>query len=447
MEFVKYLKGCVWDLILCAVMAVSLCYAEGSGFYVAESLHKNYVLLLGIVVLTTAVLAAISYNKKTLIFGISGIAAALVLLFLVLGLNSGIGNVFADKPGNPWLYVTLMITTTVGVYLLSRTRIGTCGLLAAGILVMAVIQFLYKPGHLAALFLFLCACGSMYIFKNYQRNVVQSQTVKTAFGRTFVISAVLSVLLLSLGAGIFYGIVKPLDPPARELKLITKYMSFETLQELGIASEVLLTDPDQFTQKTDDTEKTAKQEGDKKKDNPDKGNKGKDQDKSQNKQDNQVNRLDKNDSSQVFYAIKYTTEKISPVWWILMLLLLIVLAVVLKLWLRDRWFRKVKEQPKKEQVQTLYRYYLKKFALMGVKKQKEDTPLEFAEKAASQLEAFEESGVSIRSLTETFVGAAYSPSGVSEQGYKAYLSFHKVFYSCCRKHLGKLKYMLKFFRI
>ena len=106
MEFVKYLKGCVWDLILCAVMAVSLCYAEGSGFYVTESLHKNYVLLLGVVVLTTAVLAAISYNKKTLIFGISGIAAALVLLFLVLGLNSRIGNVFADKPGNPWLYVT-----------------------------------------------------------------------------------------------------------------------------------------------------------------------------------------------------------------------------------------------------------------------------------------------------------------------------------------------------
>lgn len=444
MKFGYYIKNCIWEWILCSVIACSLSMIIFNGFYIAADRQSNYAVIITMTAVLIAICFAGAYSKKSAWIALaSGIAAAVAGLIL-LRQSEPLRNVFRDQESNPYLYFLILILTALAVFFLSRTRTGTGILFVAGAFLTAAIQFLYESGHLYAMLLFLCGCGTMYIYKNYQKNVLESETLKTAFGRTFAISTVLCMIVLALSAGVFYGIVKPLDPPKQDLKLITKYMALEVLEKVGIADTHIMNDSEERTNNVNDNEKDSKQKGDRKEDKSE-GDQEKQKDEKKKEQRNNPSRLDNSKKNKLFYAIKYTTEFLTPFLLIPLFCLLIATAILIKLWVRRRWLKKTMEQPKKEQILRMYHLYLKKFRHLKIRKAPEETPFEFKERVAPHLRAFNEENVSFSTLTDIFVRAKYSEAVPDEKEYQCYLTFHKTFYKNCRKYLGNFKYMLKFF--
>lgn len=443
MRFGYYVKNCIWEWLLCSVISCSLSMILFNGFYIAAERQSNYVLIIAVTAILTGLCFLGAYNRRSALLAAGTGLAAVIVGTIVLQQMQGAQSVFRDQESNPYLYFLILILTALITFFLSRIRTGTGILFIAGAFLAGAMQFLYESVQLYALLVFLCCSGAMYIYKNYQKNVLESETVKTAFGRTFAISTVLCILILALSAGIFYGIIKPLDPPKQDLKLITKYMSLEVLEKVGIADTHIINDSEDTTSNQNDNEEDSRKKGDKQ-DNS-KGDKTQRKDENKKEQKSNPSKLDNSMKDKLFYAVKYTVDKISPLWLIPLLFLILALAVLTKLWLRKQWLKKVMEKPRAEQIIQMYHFYLKKFRHLKIRKTPEETPFEFQERAEPYIRFFGEADISFSRLTDIFVKVQYSEEAVEEKEYQSYLNFHKIFYKNCRQYLGNFKYVIKFF--
>lgn len=441
MNFMRYVKTAVWDYLLCVVMCCGVNVTILSGFYIPESLQYNYPLLAATALLMCAFLFAGAYSKKSIWIAAGAFVLLAAILLIAARRASGGENVFRDQESNPYLYFIVSVIAIVIVFLLSRTRTGTAVLFAAGSFALAMIQFLYTSDHWIALLLFVLACGAMFLYRNYYKSVLESQTVKTAFGRMLILSIALCLLVTLVGTGVFYGIVKTFDPQARELKLITKYMALETLQKIGIADLNVLPDYDKTTQRTSEEERKAKEE----KESKEKKAEGNDTQKEvRNKDPKTPNQLDTSEEA-AFQVVSYLKK--SHLWVLFPILPLLVAAgaVFAKLRLRKQWLKKLEPESNRVKVTRMYPYYMRKLRRMKIIKAPEDTLFQFVEKAAGPLQHFEAEGADFKRLTEIFVRASYGREEISDPEFNRYLSFHQVFYKNCRQYLGRLKYILKFF--
>ena len=444
MSFTYYLKNSIWEWILCTAIGSSLSLIVFNGFYISQQRQSDYGIVIRIIAVLSIGCILGAYNKRTVLIAIgSGVLSVLAVL-LMIQKKSGVISVFRDQESNPYLYFLIIIIVALTVFMLCRTRTGTGILFVAGAFMTAAMEFLYESVSLAAMLMFLCSCGAMYIYKNYQKNVLESQTVKIAMGRSFTISVILCILIMAISAGIFYGIVKPMDPPERELKLITKYKALEIMEKVGIADTHIIDDSDELTDNINEDEKDSRNKGDKE----DKSKGEKEKQKDENLKDNKNNPTNLDDSmNKLLYAIKYMASVVTPLLLIPFLLLIILAAILMKLWLRRRWLNKVKAMPLKQQIIEMYHFYIKKFRRLKIRKAPGETPFEFSDRAEMYLSNFRTEEASFSLLTEIFVKAKYGDEQVVEDDQKRYLNFHKMFYKNCRKHLGNFKYIIKFFML
>lgn len=442
MNFKFYLKNSIWEWILCTVIGSSLSQILFNGFYISQDRQNAYgfVICFTAVIIIACILGA--YNKRSVIIALGAGVLAAAAGILIMQQSGSIGGAFRDQEDNPYLYFLIMILTALIVFLLCRTRTGIGILFVMGAFTAASIEFLYESVSLIFMLMFLCGCGSAYIYKNYQKNVLESHTVKIAMGRSFLISVVLCVLVLAFSAGVFYGVIKPLEPPKHDLKIITKYKSLEVLEKTGIADTHIINDSDELTDNINENKKDSNKKAEKE----DKSKGEKEKQKNENLKDNKNNPTRLNDSmNQLLYAIKYTASVVTPLLLIPFILLLILIAVLVKLWLRRRWLNKVKQLPVNQQIVEMYNFYIRKFRILKIRKSPEETPFEFEERARNYLNDFRTEEVTFTVLTEIFARAKYGNVHIEQEDLRRYLDFHKMFYRNCRKHLGNFKYIMKFF--
>lgn len=235
MNFAGHLKNSIWEWFLCTFLSASLAMTIFHGFYIAAERQNNYILILCSTALLTAGCFCGAYSKKSALIALGAGAVTAIICVIFMQQRGAEGSAFRDEESNPYLFFLILTLTALAVFFLTRTRTGTGILFAGGAFLAGTIQFLYETLQLPVMLLILCSSGALYIYKNYQENVLESETVKTAFSRIFLISAITCIVITGLSAGVFYGIIKPLEPPKQDLKLITKYMSLEILDQVGIA--------------------------------------------------------------------------------------------------------------------------------------------------------------------------------------------------------------------
>jgi hypothetical protein len=437
-----YLRNSIWDYLLLVVMACCFARTALSGFYTPAYLYGN----IGLLIIMSASLCALllfgAYSKRSVVITIIAFAVCFVA-FIILVRASGAGNVFADTERNPYLYFVLVALTSVGVFLLSRTKVGCIALFAAGAVVLCMVRFLYEVDHLIEFMLFLLAAGTMYIYRNDRGSVLSSRAIRPVFGHTTATGAVLCVLVIGMGCGIFFGIVKPLDPPARDLKLITKYLSLPTLEKIGVAELTEMPDDNLSSNKTSDEEQSAKADGDKPEDTPSDADKDSDQD-----TEDKTNPLALDSSRNPFFkVIDYLAEKLG-IFTIPIIIAVIIAALIFgKLYRRRRWLALLSARSCDEQVREMYSYYMKKLGFIKVRKPPEDTLFEFAERTRPILERFDAPEASFRDLTDIYIKSCYGTESATGEEVAKYRRFHDKFYANCRAYLGGFGYTIRFFRI
>jgi hypothetical protein len=440
--FARYLKNSIWDYLLLVVMACCFARTALSGFYTPAYLYGNVILLVIMVALLCALFLLGAYNRRSVIIAVLAFAVGFVV-FIAAARASGQANVFADTERNPYLYFILVGLVAVGIFLLSRTKAGCAVLFAAGAVILCMIRFLYETDHLIEFLIFILAAGTMYIYRNYRNNVLSSRTIRPTFGRTTATGAIVCALVIAIGCGAFFGIVRPLDPPEHDLKLITRYLSLPTLERIGVADRTEVPDDERTSDKTNDKEQNAK-EG---KNDPEDAARNAEEDLEKDAK-NKTNPLALNNSrNPLLRVISYLAEKLGIFAIPIVVAVAIVVAALVKLYRRRRWLRTISGRSADEQVREMYSYYMKKLGFIKVKKPPEDTLLEFMERTRPILERFDAPDASFRDLTDIYVRSCYGTEPATGEEVAKYRRFHEKFYANCRAYLGGFGYTVRFFGI
>lgn len=438
----QYAAGRIWELALCVLTAFAAVGIELNGFYIDSARQGNYILIAVTAAAVMLLCFTGAYSRKSA--AIAGTAAVILILagIAVIQIRTPVSTVFRDEEGNPWLFFLIIVLTSLVVFFLCRTVTGTGILFIAGAFLTGALQFLYSTVNIYMMLMFICGAGALYIYKNYQRSVLRTETVRTAFTGVFAISAAVCIIIMLLAAGIFYGIVRPLDPPQRELKLITSYKALEVLEKAGIADMQDIYDSDELTDQINDNKEDSRQKGDRQ-DNSE-GDIHQQVDDRQKDQRRDPGELD-DSSNPLLYPVKYAYNIYGPFVLAGLLILIIILAVLTKLWLRRRWLGRVMKKTPEQQIILMYGFYIKRFRKMKIPKRASETPYEFCQRERSGLRLFRAGDISFEDITDIYVRAKYGRQPVSGEDRQRYLTFHREFFRNCRKYLGKLKYIIKFF--
>jgi hypothetical protein len=419
-------------------VACSLARTIAEGFYVAEDLSANMPLLTGVCAGVTAWLFIGAYSRRLaviiIVLSVLGVGAA-----MFAARSSGV-DVFSDTETNPYIYFAILILSAAGTFLLSRTKAGCIVLFAAGALLLCGIRFLYEQNHLAEFIVFLVGAATLYALRSYRRNMSDAKTAKPRFGIMAGTAALVFVLTMALGTAAFYGVVKPLDPPARELKLITHYMSLETLERLGIADRIPELDENMTSDKINDDKKNAKPGTDKKEKLPD----GVKNDKKDDKDKDDPSALDSSNNP-LFRVIKYLSD--NNLWFLIPVIIAAALAaaILIKKIRRRRWLAALAGKPEREQILIMYRWYMKKLQIMKIRRAPDATLYQFVRDASPALKRFASQGADFGELTQIYVKSCYGEEPASGEEVEKYRSFHQVFYKNCLGYLGRFSYMVRFF--
>ncbi|MDR3225480.1 MAG: DUF4129 domain-containing protein [Clostridiales Family XIII bacterium] len=437
---VRYLKNSIGEYLLLVLMVGCFARTILSGFYTPAELHDNIALLAALAAALCVLLLLGAYSRKASIIAIIAFSAGFAI-FVIAVRTSGGGNVFSDVPGNPYLYFVLVLLSSVGIFLLSRTVAGCVALFAGGAVILCMIRFLYETAYIIEFLLFLLAAGAMYVFRNYRSNVRVARTARPVPGRMAATGAVLCALTIAIGCGLFFAVVQPLDPPARDLKLITRYMSLPTLEKLGVAERTEIPDDELASRNTNENEQHAKEGTGKPEDVPSEADKDSEKDTR-----DKTNPLSLDSSRNPFFRVISFLYKRLGIFTLPVLAAAILLcAVLVKRYRRKKWFRSLAARSPNEQVKEMYAYYMRKFRFIKIDKPPEYTLLEFAERAQPTLERFNAPGSSFRELTDIYVKSCYGKEPVIGEEVRRYFRFHEMFYSNCRAYLGGFGYMVRFF--
>ncbi len=435
----QYLRYGIWDWILCTLISIGMSMNVLSGFII-DDLDRRVPMLIVVSAAVTFVCMLVAYNRASSIAGILvGIALAVVLLFIVWR-----SDMFSNDEGNETLiFYIVAVLMALAVFLICRRRAGIIVLFLAGNVVCAGASFLEFPCRLWAYLLFLAAAAAIFFYRTYVRSVLQSHSGKVRF-KGFMLQNVCIVLVaLLLTSGIYYGIIRPLDPPTDDLTLIQRIMSFEMLETLGVSQTRSVLDPDRTSTEEPEDERTTREMEESRQEDIEAGQNLPEESQEQNAGTELDTAPEETPPAQaITYVVKHY-------WWVWVIIIaaVIVFLILLRRILRRRWLATIDGLSREDGVYNLYRFFLFGLAKSGYQRASNLTLEEFWELRKNQLCKFDTDGVDFGKLTDTYRKVYFGRQPVSEEEYKDYLTYYNGFHRHVRKEAGFWRYLFLYFRM
>jgi hypothetical protein len=247
---------------------------------------------------------------------------------------------------------------------------------------------------------------------------------------------------VALAGGIFFGVVRPLNPPTQELKLVTLLKSMEPLETLGVASTRIVLDPELASQQEPEDRETGDEtDQEQQSDSPQGETDLPDQSLNESAREDFTSTL-----QQTWSAVRYDAHSFQWLWLLLLIPLAVALAYLWRYQSRRRWRSRVQALSREDAVVNYYRFFLKRLGRFGLKRSPNVTLREYADANAFQLQPFEGEGCTFAQLTDTYEGVLYGRRQVTDREYAAYEAFFDRFYPALHKELGRVGYWLRAFR-
>ncbi|MDO4501695.1 MAG: hypothetical protein Q4D06_00790 [Coriobacteriia bacterium] len=424
------------ELLFLTVASSALFSTLTFGFHVDDAVRANYALIVGWSFVLALALTLASYSPRTVVAGGVGYAVAGMGAVFAASAMSG-HSPFDEVYGNLGSVLLLGFVCATLTYLLTRRR-GTAVLyVVLGAFTCVLIQFLYGNGLLVRFVIFLVAALALLVRSSQQ-----------AAGKTLAQGAVSRLSALAVGAGlclaaavlslgVWFVVVAPLNPPALELKLITRYYALEEVRVSGF---------EQYEHKINEQLKTDREkDGDRQTNKENSNEKDDGNAKDQGSQGFQLTGFDDPAG-----AVRYWVE--SP-WWPLVVLgviLLVVLVIAAKKALRARRFKRMRALPADDQVKAFYFFFQKRFQKLGLVKEPASSPYAYACDNATAYAPFEAGagGATYKELAHMYCDVVYGQHLPSESELQVCADLYGVFYKNVCAYVGKPKYALTlFFRL
>lgn len=441
MDIKNYFRYYGWEILLTMVLSVTLLLTFAQGFYIPDRAADSVPLAAAVSAGVLVYCFTGNYNRRMMIgFAVLFVVAAAILAGM---LRVG-GTDIVDREGSGtaiYIYYIAALLIPAAVFVLSRWRIGIAVLFLAGIYMYGLMDFLHFETRPWCLVLFVTGCVVLFLLRQYRLMVMKNSTVNPAFAPFTLSTAATAAVSILLALVLFFGIIRPLDPPTMDLKLITKYLSYEILEMLGITNQYQIPNEDLMTdQQNQDQKETSEKE-------------------QTEEQDNQE--TDTTDGDQLQKAEKGADEDPDPatairygVNWKLLVLVLIALVIasivgafVLRRLQRKKKIESLQQGSTRRQVVETWRFLMECFRKLGFPCPDSYTEREYAEVAGERLQVYTRNSMNLDEMTELFLKARYSPDPVSEEEAERMAQVYPAILENYEKLWGKLRFLLHYFRL
>lgn len=425
----QYVRLHAWDFLLTVLIAIGMHLNTFSAFMIRESYMTNYLLVAVVTTLVMAVMFVIGYNKRNTIIGGAGWAVFLIGWIIYLRANDLINLEDGADETIPAFWSIVLFGSAL-IYLLTRSRKILFGTAPIGLLFCAAFKFLEYPVSVPGLFILIIAIILEILYLVYKDSLLTADYGNYTIRHFLEQSIAIVTVVVMLSSGVFYGIVKPLDPPTRDLKLITKLMSFDILELLGVASTQEVKDPNQGDEDQDEEEPPEEKEEEK--------------DDEENEQDEEENKQESDEKISA-QTMSYN-EKDYTVYWVTALIILLLAApFVIKYVLRSRRRRRLNGLDASNQAAFVYDFFLDRLKKLGVGKADSQTILEYAEQQEGVLESFTaEDGTTFEEMTELYNYHLYSKLPIKTEDAAKFVAMYDSFYKNAKAFVGTWRYIRKF---
>lgn len=434
----QYWKNYVWEYLLCVVAASMLLLNVAQGFYIPDKLADNIVLAVAACAVLMLFFFLGGYNKVSLVLVpvITAVLAVLCFLFLRSG-----GVDIVDEEGSAtafYIYWFALAIICIAVYLCSRVRLGVAVLFTVGCCVNAVLQFMEFQVFAWAGMIFAGSCVLLFLLRQFRVQALNSSTANPDFFRFFRSGALVVLAAAVVSCCVFFAVIRPLNPPTVDLELLERYLAFNILEHTGISDHYQVEDQENTTDQTDDTLDDT--------DQTDEGETQVNAEMDTPKDDHEADAIQPPPGQTELTAVSYT---ITPFYvillWIIAILFILILPPVLRMWLRKHRMKAFEAMEPVKQIQELYRFYLKKFQRVGWKKRSSETPLEFAARSGDALERYLSGTCGVGCLTSAFMETRYGGSAPTDATCTECREMYSTFLKNCKKQMGTVRYLLKFY--
>ena len=424
----QYIRLHAWDFLLTVLIAIGMHLNTFSAFMIRESYMTNYLLVAVVTTVVMAVMFVIGYSKRNAIIGGAGWAVFLIGWIIYLRSNDLINLEDGADETIPAFWSILLFGSAL-VYLLTRSRKILFGAAPVGLLFCAAFKFLEYPVSVPGLFLLIIAVILEVLYLVYKDSLLNADYGNYTLRHFIEQSIAIVTVVVMLSSGVFFGIVKPLDPPTRDLKLITKLMSFDILELLGIASTQEVKDPNPDEDEKDDDEPPEEQE----------------EEQEDNNDDAEENQQKESDETFSANTISLEKKKYTAYWVTALIILLLAAPFIIKYVLRSRRRKRLNGLDASNQAAYVYDFFLKRLKRLDAGKPDSQTILEYAEQQSGILEQFTASdGTTFEEMTELYNYHLYSKEPVKPEDAKKLVAMYDSFYKNAKAFVGTWKYIRKF---
>ena len=436
----NYARLRLFDWLFCSLLTAGLSANILSGFELDNTISGNLLFL----ILSAAGLQLICffglYNRRTAL-ALSGIFV-LVLAGVIVYVRKA--DIFGDDASfSPQIISIVLILVSLATALLSVSRAGILFLLASGTMISASAAFLQFPVMRSGLFLFLVSAILLFLYRVFciTRNNTTGGSARSArFEYQFVIQIILITIAgLLLSFSVFFLVIRPLNPPTDELKLIEKLEQSRIIERTGIAT--VYTFPNFALRSQEETDNSQTGNEPEASDDPDKLSQDSD---TLDKEQDEGKVREKPENA---YAIRY--DLFHDYWWIIacLIILAICLPFLIRELLRKRWYTALLKMDRESQIVNLYAYFLRLFEKLHILREKDTTLREYADRQARTMEPYNTPDTDFRELTDIYTRISYGRHKASSEETERYHSYYRGIRNRIRKETGFIRFMLKYFFI
>ena len=438
-----YLQSRLPDWLLVTAASAAAVSAVCAGFELTGSLADSTGAVVLLAAVMTALLFVLAWKRLTMLAGCAMGAAA---LGAAVAYAHGV-DVMADEAAHgTFLFFVILIFVTLLVFLMARSRAGTGLLFILGVLVLAGAHFLQFPVPFWATFVFTAALALLFFYRLYLVSVKNARVGKITLSGYLKQAVALCLAACLLAGGVFAFVIRPLNPPTQELKLITRLQTMELLQVLGVSTTRTVLVPELSSlEEPEDTEQDRA-----------------DEDAVEDESDNEVAPPEETpdwEQTQTEAADdeRETNAEAQAVWYRLpvsyriliiagLVVMLFVLLLLLRLALRKRWHDRVRSLDNQSASVNYYEYFAKRLRRAGLGRQKTNTLREYTAMEDSALEPFTVGDADYITLTGLYEGVIYGGLPITDEQVELFESFYGEFHKNLRRELGTARYWLTCFR-
>ena len=446
-ELLAFMRSRLVEVALLTAASAALFSTVVYGFHVDDELRALWPAIIGLPLVLNLYFTAISYTPRSVIGGAIGFTVGFGAVAAIV--SSVCGHAFFyDEYGNTGFYLLLGTVTTLLGFLMTRRKALMFVYAVGGCFTCGLIQFLYMNNLVFQAVVFIVSAVALCIVcsNRLQDKRIASGDVKR--WQYLVCGLGVACAAVALASAVFMLVVVPLDPPAREIKLVTEYYALETVHVRGEKRVEHQEDDSLVSDSLKDGDKLTNLENGQTQEvyGGQSGDVGVGDSNTTDPGSKDYNTSVFGDSTS---AIDYFHE-LSRLLYVVPVLLLVVLAAFLvKLLLRRRRFRAMCALPARSSIAAFYRFFSERLPLLGIMRNESSTPFEHARSISNAVGLLERNaeGATFMKLTQAYCSCMYGKCEPSDEELDCCKKLYRVFYGNARKLIGPARYFRRFFRL